>query len=193
MHRFSIKLFIENPAAVDREKIVLAFHHWIQQQSLSGHLLIDVASYDHVPDGPTVVLVSHEANITLDRTDGRLGLIYQRKRPLPGELSDRLAAVLTSTLEACSKLETDPDLAGSVKFKTDELVLKILDKLHAPNEPATLDEIRPALSEVFEKVFDGPVNIEQKLDSVRPFELHVRAEHSSSLSDLLDRSAIASS
>src|SRR4051812_2086535 len=112
VYRIGIKLFLQNPSGVEREKFVPVFHHWIQEQGLSNHLLIDVADYMHVANAPGVVLVSHEANLSIDDSEGPLGLLYQRKRPFAGTFVDRLSSVFGSALEAAMKLENDPDLAG---------------------------------------------------------------------------------
>ena len=41
--------------------------------AVPDHLLIDVADYAHVPNGPGTVLVAHEANIHIDRTTAGSG------------------------------------------------------------------------------------------------------------------------
>jgi hypothetical protein len=188
-YRIAIKFFLTQP--IDLEKLVLVLHRWIQEQSLSGHLLIDVARYEHVSDGPKLVLVSHEANISLDDTDGRPGLIYQRKRPMDGSFGERLSRVIGAALEACSKLETESELAA--KFKTDELELKILDKLTAPNEPETLQKLEPTIQEILEKIFADKGKLKQRVDAVRPFELAVKFDSAPVMMDLIERSAVAMS
>jgi hypothetical protein len=187
-YRIAIKFFLTAP--LDPEKVIPIWHRWIQEQSLSGHLLIDVARYEHVSDGPLLVLVSHEANISFDDTNGRVGLVYQRKRPMDSEFAERLGRVLAATLEACSKLEMESELAGSVRFKTDELELKILDKLESPNDPATLKQLEPAIQAVLEKVFGTKGNLKQHVDAVRPFELLIKFANSTSMMDLIDRSSV---
>ena len=191
-YRIVIKLYIDNADKIDREAIVPVFHKWIQEQGLSGHLLIDVADYLHVAHGPGVVLISHEANLALDDTDGRTGLLYQRKRPFGHGFADRLATAFGATLEAASRLEMDPGHAGAIKFRTDEVSVRIADKLHAPNVPGTLDAIRADLQGFFEKIYGGEVKIEQRVDATRPFEVRVRADGAPSLMDLIDRAAVAS-
>ncbi|HEY1686519.1 MAG TPA: hypothetical protein VGG19_17280 [Tepidisphaeraceae bacterium] len=184
-YRIAIKFFLAAP--IDLEKLIPIWHRWIQEQGISGHLLIDVARYEHVSDGPRLVLVGHEANISYDDTDGRPGLIYQRKRPMEGEFGERLSRVLAATIEACSKLESEAELGA--KFKTDELELKILDKLEAPNEPGTLKQLEPVIQNVLEKVFGAKSKLEQHVDTVRPFEVRAKFGESASMMDLLDRSA----
>lgn len=187
--RIAIKFFLQS--SLDTEKLILSLHRWIQEQSLSGHLLIDVASYQHVSDGPKVVLVSHEANISYDDSDGKPGLIYQRKRPMAGAFAEQFAKVLAASLEACSKLETDDQLASSAKFKTDHFTVKIMDKLRAPNEQSTLWQIEPSIQSTLEKVFGAKGTLEQYIDPVRPFELDIRFNSSTSMIDLIERSSVA--
>src|SRR5437763_2347144 len=103
-HKLSVKFFVEDPSALRPEEFVPVFHGWIQRHALADHLLIDVADYKHVPEGPGTVLVSHEANIYTDQGEGRLGLLYFRKQPFAGAatFAERLRATFRDALEACN-------------------------------------------------------------------------------------------
>src|SRR6476620_12257796 len=114
--KLSIKFYVEESSSVKLADIVPVFHSWIQFHSIADHLLIDVADYTHVPDGPGVVLVAHEANYYLDRFDGRLGLSYSRKRPLERTFAERLHFVVTSALEDAARLEETPALSDRPPF-----------------------------------------------------------------------------
>jgi hypothetical protein len=80
-YKFGVKLFFANPAAKPLKEFIPVFHGWIQRQALPGHLLIDVHDYSHVHHGPGILLVSHEANLSIDEAEGRRGLVYIRKQP----------------------------------------------------------------------------------------------------------------
>ncbi len=147
------KLFLENPDALKPGEIVPVFHSFIQQKAVPDHLLIDVADYEHVPNGPGTLLVSHEANIHLDNDQTRPGLMYVRKQPLKGDLKDRIRATLRYTLEVAHRLEQHPALGGRVRFGTHEMLFRINDRLHGPNTPATFDAVRPALEEVLAEAY----------------------------------------
>ena len=45
-----------------------------------------MADYRHVPEGPGVMLIGHQANYSVDNTDNRLGVRYNRKEPLEGQI-----------------------------------------------------------------------------------------------------------
>src|SRR3954471_23499207 len=107
-HRIGIKLFLSTPPA-HPEAVVPVFHSWIQQQALAGNLLIDVADYLHVPSGPGIVLVGHEANFSTDQAEPGYGLLYQRKRPLEeASFAGRLGHAFRAALGAAWLLEQDP-------------------------------------------------------------------------------------
>src|SRR5437763_17059232 len=100
-----VKFYADDSSDITADEVVPVFRSWIQEHALADHVLIDVADYSHVPDGPGAVLVAHEANIYFDRFDKRLGLRYSRKRPLEGSFSDRLRLLFRAALRACELLE----------------------------------------------------------------------------------------
>jgi hypothetical protein len=148
--KLSFKLFIENPASIrDLTEVVPVFHSWIQMHAIADHLLVDVADYAHVHNGPGIVLVSHEANYSLDKRGGRLGFTYQRKQPLAGDLRERIRAALRFTIEPARLLEQAPAFEGRVKFRTDEIEFRICDRLHAPNTTETFASTKNDLLAAF--------------------------------------------
>lgn len=148
------KLFLDNPAALKPGEIVPAFHNLIQQKAIPDHLLIDVADYEHVPNGPGTLLVSHEANIHLDEGTGGRGLMYIRKQAIAGDLAERVRQTLRYTLETALRLEQHSLLsARGLKFRTDELLFRINDRLHGPNTGETFDAVRPALEGVLAEAY----------------------------------------
>jgi len=132
----NVKLFVKNSQQVDLGALIPVFHNWIQNQA-SDELLLDVADYCHIRSGPGVILIGHEGNYSLDNTDGRLGVRYNRKAPLAGTNQDRLVQAAQSALAACRRLETEPSLAGNVQFNGREIEVSINDRLLAPNTPET--------------------------------------------------------
>ncbi|RMH11568.1 MAG: hypothetical protein D6698_16165, partial [Gammaproteobacteria bacterium] len=62
LQRFCIKFLLRPGSRINHEKVVEIFHRWVQGQVLPL-VLIDVADYTHVPNGPATLLVGHRANI----------------------------------------------------------------------------------------------------------------------------------
>ena len=77
--KYDLKLFLQDSSQVNLEAFIPVFHDWIQHQRLD-ELLIDVVDYRHVHDGPAVMLIAHDAHYAIDVADGRMGLLYSRRR-----------------------------------------------------------------------------------------------------------------
>src|ERR1700737_364827 len=113
LQHVNVKLLLRNPEEVDLEPLIPVFHDWIRVQVAEG-LLLDIADYRHVPAGPGVVLIGHQGNYSVDNTDNRLGVRYNRKTVLDGSNQDRLNQAARTALVACQRLEADSRLAAKL-------------------------------------------------------------------------------
>lgn len=147
--RLGIKLFATDATAVRVKDFVPIFHSWIQKQSVENHQLVDVHDYSHIHHGPGILLVAHEGNFSTDMDDGKLGLVYFRKRPGGSSTEEALRASLKSLKQAASLVEAEPSLGGRTRFRRDELLVISNDRLLAPNTAAAFEEIKPTLVKVF--------------------------------------------
>jgi len=153
LQRFCVKFFAQPSPGFDDAKLINVFHDWIKRQVGLG-TLIDVADYRHVPDGPGVMLITHEANFAMDYTEGRrLGLLYQRKTDQSGNVAARISAAVGQALTACQLLTQDPHLQGTLGFNAGELWVIANDRLEAPNTDDAYDQLRPHLQQVGETLF----------------------------------------
>src|SRR4051812_19844924 len=184
--KLSVKFYLQDESKLKLADVVPVFHSWIQFHSIPNHLLIDVADYAHVPDGPGMLLVSHEANFHMDNFDGRFGLGYWRKALLDGTFTDRLRFVFRAALKACQLIEAN-DTLGGLKFRTDEVSFKINDRLAAPNAPETFAIVKPDLDKFSRDLFGGNVTLDYQNDPKRLFEVRVKASTQPSIAALLDR------
>ena len=183
-HKIIVKFFVEDASRIRGEQFVPIFHSWIQQKAIPEHLLIDVADYQHVTGGPGTVLVAHEANFSMDREEGRLGLLYTRKQPASGEFFDRLRRAVKACLQGCARLEADTQL----RFKTNECVVRLNDRLLAPNNSATYAAVEPDLRKLVDLIYpNADTHLEHRAHPQRLFEVQIKSPASSSLSNLLSR------
>ncbi|HEY7305733.1 MAG TPA: hypothetical protein VH601_16525 [Bryobacteraceae bacterium] len=146
----NVKIFAREPDSIDLGDAIPVFHRWIRDAVLD-ELIIDVADYRHVPDGPGVMLIGDEANYSLDCAFGRLGLLYNRKRPSEGTFTDKLLQAFGSALLACSRLEDETVFQGKLKFDAGQCEVIVNDRLLAPNTEQTWVKLRPE----FEMFFDS--------------------------------------
>jgi hypothetical protein len=154
LQHVNVKLILAHPEGIDLEPLIPVFHSWIQEQG-TGELLLDVADYRHVPAGPGVVLIGHEGNYSVDNTDNRFGVRYNRKMALDGSNQDRFAQATRAALTACQRLEAEPRLAGELRFNGCEVELFVNDRLLAPNSDATREAALADLQTFSAKLFGG--------------------------------------
>ena len=150
VQHIDIKFFVEHPEDVRLEEYAGIFNNWIQRQ-VTPELLIDVADYLHVHNGPGIILIGHEADYSLDNRGGRLGLLYNRKAPLDGSVQEKLAQAAHAALTAARLLETE----NGLKFGGGEVQVLINDRLLVPNTQETLTELEPELRAFLDRLYKG--------------------------------------
>lgn len=185
-HKLQAKLFLD-PAAgrVPLESFIPVFHSWIKRRALP-ELLVDVANYAHVPKGPGVGVVGHASDYFLDESEGRPGLLTSRKREAPAP-AERLSDLFRRALHAALLLERDPALAGKVRFRTDEILFRINDRLAAPSSEATFAEVRPALDALCTKLLPGGHRLALVGNARQLFSVQINAAAPADLETLLGR------
>ena len=186
IYKIAVKVFASQ-SDLPNEQFVPIFHHWIQNQAVPGHRLIDVADYGHVVNGPGTVLVSSEANFYTDRAEGRLGVLYSRKLPLPGSFQDRLVAAIQEALKAADRLEKDPGTQGKLKFKTDEILIRLNDRLLAPPTEQTVAASRGDVEAVAKRLFGPTATIESHFTPQTLVEFRITTKQGPGLAALLSK------
>ncbi|HVN38833.1 MAG TPA: hypothetical protein VMW19_11765 [Myxococcota bacterium] len=150
--RIAVKFFAapDPAAAVDLHPFLGIFHRFIQKGVLPG-LLLDVADYAHVPEGPGVILIGHDVDYGIDLAGGRTGLLTTRKRLESTPVGVSLIDTLRRSLAALAALAAEPE--SKLRFATQFFHLDLLDRLAAPNDEAGFaaarDAIAPALDQLY--------------------------------------------
>jgi hypothetical protein len=184
--KLQLKIFVtpESARAVQPEAFIKVFHRWIKERLLP-ELVIDVANYAHVPEGPGVVLIGHGSDYFMDQGEGRLGLLHNRKRSGP-PAEERLADLARRTLHVAELLEREPAFAGNLHFATNELSFRINDRLAAPNNDATFEYVRAELETMGREIFGGPVALVRTGGPKELFSVRLTTPTSAPLSMLLE-------
>jgi hypothetical protein len=186
LQHVNVKLLVRNLEEVDLEPLIPVFHGWIQDQVGEG-LLLDIADYRHVDAGPGVVLIGHEGNYSVDNTDNRLGVRYNRKAALEGSNQDRLKQAARAALAACQRLETEPRLGGRLRFNGREIEIFINDRLVAPNRDATREAVHSDLQFFAQKLFRGSeYSMSYDSDPRKLFAVSIKSAKPFPVADLLE-------
>lgn len=171
MQHINLKLFAEPHSRIDLQDAIPVFHRWIQNR-VCPEMLIDVADYKHVPSGPGVLLIGHEANYSLDLGGARLGILYARKALADGDAARRLRQAYAAAVAAAERLEHEPEFAGKLRFSRKEIQITLNDRLLFPNTAETWSAVAPDLTHFLDEVL-GPARyaVERALDPRERFRV----------------------
>lgn len=179
LQKINVKFFTEEKAPIPLPAFIDIFHSWIQATDGIYH---DVADYSHMRAGPGIVLVAEDANLSIEETENRRGLLFSQKSRLSGSNQAKLRAVVRSALENCRRLEQEPALRGKLKFSPNEILMLVNDRLIAANTEESFQEIKPEIESVGRVLFgetglrlnrdrDPRKRLNVRIKSSRPVEL----------------------
>lgn len=158
--RVQVKIFVDGESP-DATELIPVFHRWIRDAVIDDELIIDVADYSHVHHGPGVVLIGHQSDLYFDLGEGRPGLLYSLKRELGGDsLAGRLALAFARVLRAAELLEKEEGI--TLRFKRDEALVRVPDRLHAPNDDASYDALAPTLEATAKEALGKDVTLQRE-------------------------------
>ena len=154
LERFCIKFFTRSNAELDEANLIAIFHEWIRLHKLKG-TLIDVADYRHVPNGPGVMLITHEINYAMDHHDGQLGISAQRKLGEGATHQDRIVALARAAASFGQLLESDARVKHQLNFEGGKFHYMANDRLHAPNTDETFAALQPDIEAAAAQLYPG--------------------------------------
>jgi hypothetical protein len=184
LDKINVKFFAEDYSEVPLTAFINIFHSWIRASDGDYY---DVADYSHMHAGPGILLIAHEANISIDNTDSRLGLLYNQKRPLQGSNKEKLHSIFRSALDYCRRIEEEPSLQGKFKFRGDEALVLINDRLHTPNTEETFRALRPDLEDLARALYGGTdFTLQRQTDSKTRFSVQIKSTAPFEITTLLE-------
>ena len=183
LQKINVKFFAVEKKPLPLTDFIDIFHAWIQATDGVYH---DVADYSHMQAGPGIVLVANDANVSIDETENRRGLLFSQKSGLSGSNQEKLRIVLGSALENCRRLEQEPALRGKLKFSGNEVLISVNDRLAAPNTDESFQGIRSEIEALAKTLYGGgEVAFERDQDPRKRLNVHIRTCRSIDLEKLL--------
>lgn len=125
------------------------FSEWIPD---SPEIFIDVADYQHVNDGPKIILVGHHVDYSLEENDGNFYFVGAQKKIQEGSNQEKLKNSFQSFVAAKKRLLQDSVL-GQLSFNDSVLSFIINDRALALANEASFNAIKKDLSTFADDVF----------------------------------------
>jgi hypothetical protein len=154
IERFCIKFLARPGVHVADAVFIDIFHEWIRLKKLGG-VLLDVADYRHVPEGPGIMLITHEINYAMDYGDGQFGLLAQRQRGYGVTHQERILELARAAVAFGALLEAAPRVAGKLSLEGGSFHYISNDRLVAPNTEAGFASITPDLAAAASIIYPG--------------------------------------
>jgi hypothetical protein len=162
MYKFGLKRHI-SLLQIEVESFTPVFHKWIQEDRLPQHLMIDIADYKHIPDGPQIMLIAHEGHIVVDFEDNKPGIQYIRKAPLGESITDAIKGIKEYLDFAVELINIDDVLGSKIEF-SDEYELISNNRFAFPNNKESGMELLQYTSGVFN---DHILSVQEPFDNSR--------------------------
>lgn len=177
LQKLNVKFFVERSDGIRLTDFIDVFHGWIQATDGDYH---DVADYSHMQAGPGIVLIANDANVSIDETGNRRGLLFSQKSCLNGSNQEKLRSIFLDALENCRKLEEEPVLREKLRFAANEALISVNDRLLGSNSQESFDEIKGDI-EVFAQQLFGSSDVSLWRNSDPRERLHVRMKTSAAV------------
>ncbi len=185
IQKINWKFFVEDPVHAAPDIFFKVFNTWIPDDP---EIFVDVADYQHVHDGPLIALVGYYTDYWLDTTDRRVGLLYNRRLPMEGTNGEKLGSSFREILQACVRLQNDPEFKGRLRFRKDEFLFIINDRGIAPNTKETFDVVRPELESILDGVYGkNQYSVEHLNHPKQRFSVKIIVKQSPEIESLIQR------
>ncbi|MCH2366425.1 MAG: hypothetical protein MK554_04285 [Planctomycetes bacterium] len=181
LQKINVKFGIDAPADADWDALLNIFSRWRLEE---GEEILDLADYSHVPEAPSIILVSKRWQLGVDfsrgtgedRAGGWAGLLYASRKGLEGDLGARLRSVLVSALEKFQRLAGEKEFPRGVTILYGELDIAFNDRLLVPNNDEMDALVRPTVEEVLAALYgDEGCSVEREDDPGRRLAYCARA------------------
>ncbi len=143
--RLSVKFLVTNPP--QPEQLVPIFQRWIQEHTVEG-LLIDVANYAHVPNGPLILLIAHDGDYVYDTSDDEPGIKYIYKEVEEQTLADAIQTALCRAAAAVVALAAEETV--DTQPISDGFQVELIDHLAYPNTHSAYQQAAEAVANLVE-------------------------------------------
>ena len=181
LQKINVKFGIDAAADADWDALLNIFSRWRLEE---GEEILDLADYSHVPEAPSIILVSKRWQLGVDfsrgtgedRAGGWAGRLYASRKGLEGDLGARLRSVLVSALEKFQRLAGEKEFPRGVTILYGELDIAFNDRLLVPNNDEMDALVRPTVEEVLAALYgDEGCSVEREDDPGRRLAYCARA------------------
>ena len=153
LQRIQVKVFLERPVGFSGDPFIAILDRWRAEDNAAAapaQPWIDFVDYAHVKDGPGILLVGRELQLSLDFGDGRVAITLRGRRDLLGTDTERFTWALRRALATTNRALADATCPPGLAPSHLELELSVNDRLDFAPGPETEARLRGPIHATFD-------------------------------------------
>lgn len=133
-NKYYVRFPITKMDDISVSDVVNLFHDWIREED-EDKVLLDVADYSHVPNGPGIILVGFYENIYFEINGKHPAFAVVYKRPIDGDNTSKVKHVFSKAVIFANKFQQA--FEGKVTLDTENIKLGLNDRYYKREDVET--------------------------------------------------------
>ncbi len=151
LQQINIKIFASDDSQIVYTNFIKVFNRWMEEGEQDDYL--NYADYSFTHAGPGVLLISKQANYSIDCSDLQHGFLYNQKHVVSGSNQQKIRQAFIKALVLAAKLQSSDELESQVRFNGNQILFFINNRNIAMNTDESFELIQAELNPVLESMY----------------------------------------
>ena len=151
LQQINIKIFVSEDSQIVYTNFIKVFNRWMEEAEQDDYL--NYADYSFTHAGPGVLLISKQANYSIDYSDLQHGFLYNQKHNVSGENQEKIHNSFIKALSLAEKLQSSSELEEQVRFDGSQTLFFINNRNIATNTDKSFELVQEELRPILELMY----------------------------------------
>ena len=151
LQQINIKIFVSEDSQIVYTNFIKVFNRWMEEAEQDDYL--NYADYSFTHAGPGVLLISKQANYSIDYSDLQHGFLYNQKHNVSGENQEKIHNSFIKALSLAEKLQSSSELEEQVRFDGNQTLFFINNRNIATNTDKSFELVQEELRPILELMY----------------------------------------
>ena len=151
LQQINIKIFVSEDSQIVYTNFIKVFNRWMEEAEQDDYL--NYADYSFTHAGPGVLLISKQANYSIDYSDLQHGFLYNQKHNVSGENQEKIHNSFIKALSLAEKLQSSSELEEQVRFDGSQTLFFINNRNVATNTDKSFELVQKELRPILELMY----------------------------------------
>ena len=151
LQQINIKIFVSEDSQIVYTNFIKVFNRWMEEAEQDDYL--NYADYSFTHAGPGVLLISKQANYSIDYSDLQHGFLYNQKHNISGGNQEKIHNSYIKALSLAEKLQSSSELEEQVRFDGNQTLFFINNRNIATNTDKSFELVQEELRPILELMY----------------------------------------